>query len=494
MTNLLTKKIFLAKTLLLSILLTISHLAFAKSSGVVTFSTGVASITHADKSITPAIKNAELNSGDIIETRDGRVQLALIDGAKVSLQPYTIYKINKYEFSGIEDGSEYGFTELVKGGLRTISGLIGHKNRDRYQLKTAVATIGIRGTEFTVNFNSNNLLMTTNNGSVDVCNVAGCLNALSGQSIEVVGFGNAPKYTKKAASAAVAAPEPASFKAVFSTSDLINNAGIPSVVAANLPAMNANPTLPNLPNLPNLPILPALPTMFNGIGNATFIAINTNASVISNDTYNSNLTFDASGNLINVNNAIPIINITPIGFASFNNNDGIVAWGQASGGNFNAGANNFAIGKADYIAGAAPNPANIVNLTGNYNVFASTAPFIIASGVTLPIGSANSVTGSFGFNFTAGTYNYNLTVPTLSDTFNLTGSAIGLNVNNSSFESAGVITSTGASCLLSCTGALNTGKLIQGAFYGANAERVGLQYGINTIGLNGAIYGGAVLK
>ena len=342
-------------------------------------------------------------------------------------------------------------------------------------MKTAVATIGIRGTEFTVNFNSNNLLMTTNNGSVDVCNVAGCLNALSGQSIEVVGFGNAPKYTKKAASAAVAAPEPASFKAVFSTSDLINNAGIPSVVAANLPAMNANPTLPNLPNLPNLPILPALPTMFNGIGNA-------------------NLTFDASGNLINVNNAIPIINITPIGFASFNNNDGIVAWGQASGGNFNAGANNFAIGKADYIAGAAPNPANIVNLTGNYNVFASTAPFIIASGVTLPIGSANSVTGSFGFNFTAGTYNYNLTVPTLSDTFNLTGSAIGLNVNNSSFESAGVITSTGASCLLSCTGALNTGKLIQGAFYGANAERVGLQYGINTIGLNGAIYGGAVLK
>ena len=485
MTNFKTKFILLIKIAFVSILLSLSQLSFAKSAGVVTFSIGVASITHADKSIDPAIKNAEVNSGDVIETQDGRVQLALIDGAKISLQPYTIYKINKYEFSGSEDGSEYGFTELVKGGLRTISGLIGHKNRDRYQLKTAVATIGIRGTEFTVNFNNNNLLMTTNNGSVDVCNAAGCLNALSGQSIEVIGFGNAPKYTKKAAIAAAAAPASDSFKVVFSTSDAINSSGIPNVVAANLPAANGNPLLPNPP---------ILPTMVNGIGNTNFIAINTNASVITNDTYNANLTFDASGNLINVNNAIPVIIITPISFASFNNNDGIVAWGQASGGNFNAGANNFVIGRADYSAGAAPNPTNIANLTGNYNVFASTTPFTIANGVTTLIGSANSVTGSFGFNFTAGTYSYNLTVPTSSDTFNLTGNAIGLNVNNPSFESAGAITSTGASCLLGCTGALNTGKLIQGAFYGANGERVGLQYGINTIGLNGAIYGGAVLK
>ncbi len=65
---------------------------------------------------------------------------------KVSLQPETIYKINQYSFSGEEDGSEYALTELmIKGGLRTISGLIGHKNRERYQPTTPAATIGIRG-------------------------------------------------------------------------------------------------------------------------------------------------------------------------------------------------------------------------------------------------------------------------------------------------------------------------------------------------------------
>jgi hypothetical protein len=197
----------LAKPCTFVVLAMLSQLAFAAPAGSVTFKVGDATIMHADKTVVQADKNAELNAGDTIETKDGRLQLALIDGGKVSLQPNTIYKINKYEFaSGKEDGTEYGFTELIKGGLRTVSGLIGHKNRDRYQLKTAVATIGIRGTEFTVNFNDNNLLMTTNHGSVDVCNAGGCLNAITGQSIGVGGIGLAPKISELIAKAAALAP------------------------------------------------------------------------------------------------------------------------------------------------------------------------------------------------------------------------------------------------------------------------------------------------
>ena len=105
----------------------ISPLALAKSVGTVTFKTGNPTITHLDNTVIPAEKNTALNAGDSIDTGDGRLQLALIDGGKVSLQPYSVYKINKYEFSGKEDGSEFAFTELIKGGLRTVSGLIGHK-------------------------------------------------------------------------------------------------------------------------------------------------------------------------------------------------------------------------------------------------------------------------------------------------------------------------------------------------------------------------------
>ncbi len=484
----------LIKIFLLGIILSIPQLSFAKSAGLVTFVTGDATITHADKSTISAAKNAELNSGDTIETRDGRLQLSLIDGGKVSLQPNSIYKINKYEYSGSEDGSEYGFTELVKGGLRTISGAIGHKNRDRYQLKTAVATIGIRGTEFTVNYNNNNLLMTTNYGSVDVCTANGCLNAITGQSIEVAGAGNAPKRSLKAATAAAASPNSSSTKPVFASSDLINDAGFPSVVAANLPLANDNPTppvTPVTPVTPVLPVLPVLPVINSVVGNALFIATDSTGSLV-NDVYRASLTFDGAGNLINVENN-PSIKIKPLSFNSLNKNDTIISWGQASAGSFKANGNNFAINQADYIAGVAPNPAIISSLTGTYNVFASTAPFIVSNGLSLPIGAINTVTGPLVFDFRNGTYNYNLNVPTTIDTFILSGSGIGLNASNPTFESAGSVTSTGLTCATGCSGALNTGKLVQGSFYGANGERAGLQYGITPV-FGSAIYGGAVLR
>ncbi|HAJ70522.1 MAG TPA: hypothetical protein DCO68_00435, partial [Methylophilaceae bacterium] len=169
MSNLNTKLFWLSVTL--ASLLAPANVS-AQAAGTVIFKSGNPIITHADDSVEQISKNDNVTAGDTIETRDGRLQISYIDGGKVSLQPNTTYKINRYEFSGNEDGSEYAFTELIKGGLRIITGLIGHKNRDRYQLQTPVATIGIRGTEFTVLFDTK-LIMTTNFGSVDVCNVGG---------------------------------------------------------------------------------------------------------------------------------------------------------------------------------------------------------------------------------------------------------------------------------------------------------------------------------
>lgn len=258
------KKLFFIKTSVFAIALMISQFAFAGQAGTVTYKTGDVSIIRADKTIKQAAKNDALNAGDTIETKDGRLQLALIDGGRVSLQPNTIYRINKYEFSGKEDGSEYGFTELIKGGLRTISGLIGHKNRDRYQLKTAVATIGIRGTEFTVNFNDNNLLMTTNHGSVDVCNSGGCLNAATGQSVEVAGVGAKPKPSSKKAAAAAAPP--ASSKPVFAAGENVNVASLVGTTVATAPPPASTTPISVIMALAN-PVSPVTGTYTVGASN-----------------------------------------------------------------------------------------------------------------------------------------------------------------------------------------------------------------------------------
>lgn len=87
--------------------------------------------------------------GDTLETEAGsRAHVRFRDGGLVSLRPKTRFKIEKYAYEGSENGKEQAFFQLLKGGLRTISGAIGHRNRDRYRMGAAMATIGIRGTHY----------------------------------------------------------------------------------------------------------------------------------------------------------------------------------------------------------------------------------------------------------------------------------------------------------------------------------------------------------
>lgn len=66
----------------------------------------------------------------------------------VSLQPQSEFRIDDYQYAGQTDGQEKGFFSLLKGGLRTITGWVGRTHRENYKVTTNVATIGIRGTEY----------------------------------------------------------------------------------------------------------------------------------------------------------------------------------------------------------------------------------------------------------------------------------------------------------------------------------------------------------
>ena len=467
--------------------LAMTPVAHAKSAGTVTFTTGDTSIVRADKSVVKAAKNDAVNAGDTIETKNGRLQLSLIDGGKVSLQPNTIYKINKYEFSGKEDGSEYAFTELLKGGMRTISGLIGHKNRERYQLKTAVATIGIRGTEFTVNFNDNQLLMTTNQGSVDVCNASGCLNALSGQSIAVNGVGAKPKLSAKAAKAAAAPP--ASNKTVFTALDAVTETGLPQLIA-------------NIAEGEGL-VTPSALDNYNGkayVG--TIMKTDSCGGCGIDDTYAADLLTDSNAQLTNVSNissdSANVSNSPSYKYDQYS--DGLISigrvWDSGSGyvGNVSNAGVTGSIKWLDYMVGVTPAPGQLNNLTGTYNVFASTAPMMVdANNISSQVGSANTATGNLAFNFGTGIYNYNLTVNTIVDAFQLTGNGGSLNKNDPRFATGGTITSTGTTCQsVTCNPAINGVNLVQGAFFGKNGERAGMQYGFYVGG--DSIWGTTALK
>jgi hypothetical protein len=116
------------------------------SSGTVILAKGVVTATGADKSNRVLAKGAAIDEGDIINTANKSFAvIRMLDNTKLTLKPGTTIAIGKFS---VEKGKEEGCINLVKGGLRTVTGLIGKRKPDSFQVDTPIASIGIRGTDF----------------------------------------------------------------------------------------------------------------------------------------------------------------------------------------------------------------------------------------------------------------------------------------------------------------------------------------------------------
>ena len=125
----------------------------------------------------------ELDNGDTVRTADGRAQIRFTDGAYVSLQPNTEFAIKDYRYDGRNDGSERGFFALAKGAMRTVTGFVGRVNRNRYQITTPTATVGIRGTGGVIQvLNDGSTLVIGTSGIWSLTNPAGSIDVPAGIS------------------------------------------------------------------------------------------------------------------------------------------------------------------------------------------------------------------------------------------------------------------------------------------------------------------------
>lgn len=179
------------------------------AAGRVEFSIGSVNAIGPDGRERPLAKGGEINKGDTLQTVNGRMQVRFTDGGYISLQPNTEFKVEDYSFNGKADGSERGFFSLVKGGLRAITGSIGHTNRQTYRVNTPVATIGIRGTEFLAQYDTK-LLVKVGDGAVYLANSAGDITLYKGQVGEVGTGGGKPKQSNDSTSVNAAGPAGAS--------------------------------------------------------------------------------------------------------------------------------------------------------------------------------------------------------------------------------------------------------------------------------------------
>ena len=167
----------------------------ANSAGAVEFANGPVRVTGAAGE--RLVKKGDpIEVGDEVNTGAGRAQVRFTDGGFVSLQPNTQFRVDEYNFNGKADGTEKSLFSFAKGALRAITGLIGKgSNKDAYAVRTAVATIGIRGTGYTGESDGTSLKAAVFDGRIFLRNAAGELEVTRGNAAFVRDVNTAPQLT-----------------------------------------------------------------------------------------------------------------------------------------------------------------------------------------------------------------------------------------------------------------------------------------------------------
>ena len=143
----------LAGAMLWLVLMSISLHAYAQVAGTVTQLSGPMMAKKADGKVKILSLKSEVESGDTLMTEKNTYALVkFIDNSEITLKPATTFVVEQFAYQAEQPDGDRASFNLVKGGLRSLSGLLGKRNKEKFSLKTPVATIGIRGTYFTADY------------------------------------------------------------------------------------------------------------------------------------------------------------------------------------------------------------------------------------------------------------------------------------------------------------------------------------------------------
>jgi FecR protein len=418
----------------------------------VDFTYGQVSLIGPDGREQPLVRGAELDNGHTVRTAEGRAQLRFSDGAYVSLQPHSEFAIRDYRFEGKTDGAERGFFGLAKGAMRTVTGLVGRVNRDRYQVTTPTATIGIRGTGGVIQvLNDGSTLVVGTSGIWSLTNPAGSIDVPAGVSGHAPSLPDAPP--RETSQAPQAGPPPLPQDAPFTQGEEVTETGLPT-------------------GLPGVPGTTPGGRLASGPGYATVLAYGLTDIALPQLVPGSNTTaqFNALGQLVQAE-LLPNIYKLDGAHADFGT-DGILAWGRWIG-QATVGIpveTYFPSQGLHYVVGM-PTPQLPTQGTATYTLLGATRP-------TFTDGSAapGTFSGDLAVNFGSLTVGLNLNVGIDGRSYALGGNAP---ITGSTFagktssgQGPGTITASGCS-----SGGCSAS--VSGFFAGANAERAGLGYTIS---------------
>ncbi|MDE1943637.1 MAG: FecR domain-containing protein, partial [Betaproteobacteria bacterium] len=147
------------------------------SVGTVTLTIGVSQVVRGSQTL-PLAKGSEIDVGDRIETTDsGHVHIRFVDGARVSVRPDSVLRVEDYQYDPRHPDQSAVKFDLEKGVARAISGDAAHQARDRFRLNTPLVAIGVRGTDFTTQAGPVSTVVVVNQGAIVLAPLGGACQA-----------------------------------------------------------------------------------------------------------------------------------------------------------------------------------------------------------------------------------------------------------------------------------------------------------------------------
>ncbi len=168
----------LAILLPLLLLTAISQVSADSTAGEVIFRAGEAFRDDANGRRTPLTLGDTVHEGErLITAPESHLHLRMVDGAFVVLRGDSELRIDAYRYSPSQPDDSRASLTLVRGVVRSVSGEIGARSRERFRLNTPVAAIGIRGTDFSVLTNARQSRLTVRQGGVAMARLLGSCRA-----------------------------------------------------------------------------------------------------------------------------------------------------------------------------------------------------------------------------------------------------------------------------------------------------------------------------
>lgn len=141
-------------------------------------------VTATDKSINvPRLlqRDSRVEVGEVVDTGPkGLVQIVFPDSSMLYIKANSSVKLEAFHFSPDEPEKDAAVTEVLKGSMRALTGIVGKRSKDKVQFKTRVSTVGIRGTAIEIWQDGD--AVTVDFGDVVIENAAGEVTLGEGQS------------------------------------------------------------------------------------------------------------------------------------------------------------------------------------------------------------------------------------------------------------------------------------------------------------------------